>query len=41
MFDAEGNYRDVALIGSCDEGCQTLADKLGWRQDLQELINKK
>lgn len=22
--------RDIAWLGDCDEGCQLLADKLGW-----------
>jgi NAD-dependent deacetylase sirtuin 2 len=29
-FDSDENFRDVAWLGSCDEGCQMLADKLGW-----------
>lgn len=29
-FDSRNNTRDVAWLGDCDEGCQLLADKLGW-----------
>lgn len=29
-FDSKGNTRDVLWLGDCDEGCQLLADKLGW-----------
>jgi len=29
-FDSEDNFRDVAWLGNCDEGCQMLANKLGW-----------
>lgn len=29
-FDRKGNTRDVAWLGDCDDGCQLLADKLGW-----------
>ena len=31
--------RDVAWIGYCDAGCRLLADKLGWTQDLNALID--
>lgn len=29
-FDPETNARDVFWKGNCDDGCQLLADKLGW-----------
>lgn len=29
-FDSRDNFRDVAWLGSCNEGCQMLANKLGW-----------
>lgn len=29
-FDSESNTKDVMWLGNCDEGCQLLADKLGW-----------
>lgn len=28
-FDADSG-RDVAWLGNCDDGCQLLAEKLGW-----------
>jgi len=40
MFDSPKNFRDVAILGPCDDGCYALADKLGWKQDLQNLISK-
>lgn len=30
--------RDVAWIGDCDTGCQLLADKLGWGDELKLLV---
>jgi hypothetical protein len=30
QFDSPDNIRDVALLGNCDDGVQTIADKLGW-----------
>uniref|UniRef100_A0A6A7FRQ6 NAD-dependent protein deacetylase Sirt2-like isoform X1 n=2 Tax=Hirondellea gigas TaxID=1518452 RepID=A0A6A7FRQ6_9CRUS len=32
------NTRDVALLGDCDDGCLLLAEKLGWKEELDELI---
>lgn len=29
-FDSESNTKDVMWLGNCDDGCQLLADKLGW-----------
>ncbi|XP_003740400.1 NAD-dependent protein deacetylase sirtuin-2 [Galendromus occidentalis] len=37
-FDSENNYRDVALLGTCDEGCEELARRLGWEDDLKRII---
>lgn len=37
-FDSENNYRDVALLGTCDEGCEELARRLGWQADLERVI---
>ncbi|XP_037963373.2 NAD-dependent protein deacetylase sirtuin-2 [Plutella xylostella] len=34
----EDSYRDVALLGNCDDGCTTLATKLGWGDALRELV---
>ncbi|KAK9498252.1 hypothetical protein O3M35_004108 [Rhynocoris fuscipes] len=36
-FDQEGT-RDFFLEGTCDDGCQKLAEELGWNSDLEELI---
>ena len=36
----EKNTRDVSLIGDCDEGCWKLADMLGMKQELKDLIEK-
>lgn len=33
----EENYRDVALLGACDDGALQLIDLLGWRQDYDNL----
>lgn len=29
-FDSKENTRDVIWLGDCDDGCQLLADKLGF-----------
>lgn len=39
-FDSEANFRDVALIGTCDNGCREMADRLGWKDDLMKLIDQ-
>lgn len=41
MFDSEHNYRDVAWLGTCDDGCQALADALNWGQDLKRLVSEE
>ncbi|XP_034952360.1 NAD-dependent protein deacetylase sirtuin-2 isoform X2 [Chelonus insularis] len=40
VFDPKNTEtaRDVAWIGDCDTGCQLLADKLGWGEELKKLI---
>ncbi|XP_049858280.1 NAD-dependent protein deacetylase sirtuin-2 [Schistocerca gregaria] len=41
-LDFKSEYsRDVALLGDCDYGCQLLADKLGWGDELRELVAKE
>ncbi|XP_063231502.1 NAD-dependent protein deacetylase sirtuin-2-like isoform X2 [Bacillus rossius redtenbacheri] len=40
-YDSEENTRDVAWLGDCDEGCQLLADKLGWEDDLKALMESE
>lgn len=37
-FDAKDNYRDVAWLGLCDDGCHALAEALGWAEELKKLI---
>ncbi|XP_014218528.1 NAD-dependent protein deacetylase sirtuin-2 isoform X2 [Copidosoma floridanum] len=39
-FDSP-NARDVAWLGDCDAGCQLLAGKLGWKEELNDLITKE
>ncbi|XP_012264948.2 NAD-dependent protein deacetylase sirtuin-2 [Athalia rosae] len=43
MFDnTDGNTgRDVAWLGECDIGCQLLADKLGWGEEMKIFIKKE
>ncbi|KAG0414192.1 hypothetical protein HPB47_008620, partial [Ixodes persulcatus] len=40
-FDSEANYRDVALLGTCDSGCRLVADRLGWKDDLGRLVERE
>ncbi|KAM9318277.1 NAD-dependent protein deacetylase sirtuin-2 [Pholidichthys leucotaenia] len=37
-FDSDKAYRDVAYISTCDDGCLALADLLGWKAQLEELV---
>ncbi|XP_071962034.1 NAD-dependent protein deacetylase sirtuin-2-like isoform X2 [Antedon mediterranea] len=37
-FESENNYRDVAEVSTCDDGCYKLAALLGWKGDLDKLI---
>ncbi|GBP13394.1 NAD-dependent protein deacetylase sirtuin-2 [Eumeta japonica] len=32
------SVRDVARLGDCDDGCQDLADRLGWGDELRALV---
>ncbi|KAJ8713878.1 hypothetical protein PYW08_007498 [Mythimna loreyi] len=34
----EEAVRDVARLGDCDDGCQDLADRLGWGDELRALV---
>lgn len=36
-FDTEKAYRDVALLGNCDQVIDKLCEKLGWKKELDEL----
>jgi len=38
-FDMEDNYRDVVMLGSCDECIITLCASLGWTKELQSIQN--
>uniref|UniRef100_A0A6B0VB07 Putative sirtuin 5 n=1 Tax=Ixodes ricinus TaxID=34613 RepID=A0A6B0VB07_IXORI len=40
-FDSEANYRDVALLGTCDSGCRLVVDRLGWKDDLSRLVERE
>ncbi|XP_029475213.1 NAD-dependent protein deacetylase sirtuin-2 isoform X2 [Rhinatrema bivittatum] len=40
-FDSEKAYRDVAWLGNCDDGCMALADLLGWKKELKEMVTKE
>ncbi|RUS76074.1 hypothetical protein EGW08_016148 [Elysia chlorotica] len=40
-FDGEDNYRDVFKGATCDEGCQELADLLGWGDELKAIVKKE
>uniref|UniRef100_A0A8C8VIC9 NAD-dependent protein deacetylase sirtuin-2 n=1 Tax=Pelusios castaneus TaxID=367368 RepID=A0A8C8VIC9_9SAUR len=40
-FDSEKAYRDVAWLGDCDEGCTALAELLGWKNELEDLVKKE
>jgi len=37
--DPRRNYRDVALLGDCDAEIFNLAEALGWKDDLQRLVD--
>ncbi|XP_038072910.1 NAD-dependent protein deacetylase sirtuin-2-like isoform X2 [Patiria miniata] len=37
-FESKDKYRDVAYLGTCDDGCYKLAEMLGWKDDLDKLI---
>ncbi|XP_046437101.1 NAD-dependent protein deacetylase sirtuin-2-like isoform X2 [Daphnia pulex] len=38
QFHGADNFRDVAWLGDCDEGCFLFAEKLGWKDELNSLI---
>lgn len=40
-YDSDDNTRDVAWLGDCDDGCQLLADKLGWGDELRKLVKEE
>ncbi|NXP96011.1 SIR2 deacetylase, partial [Passerina amoena] len=34
-------HRDVAWLGDCDSGCLALAELLGWKEELEELVQRE
>ena len=38
QFNKMENYRDVALLGTCDEGIWILCELLGWQEELRALM---
>nr|XP_054590919.1 NAD-dependent protein deacetylase sirtuin-2-like [Nothobranchius furzeri] len=40
-FDSDKAYRDVAHISTCDDGCLALAELLGWKAELEEVVKKE
>ncbi|XP_076179616.1 sirtuin 2 isoform X2 [Ptiloglossa arizonensis] len=43
VFDTRSSHGggDVAWLGDCDTGCQLLVEKLGWGDELNDLIKKE
>uniref|UniRef100_A0A8C7MTZ9 NAD-dependent protein deacetylase n=1 Tax=Oncorhynchus kisutch TaxID=8019 RepID=A0A8C7MTZ9_ONCKI len=40
-FDSAKAYRDVAHISTCDDGCLALAELLGWKAELEEMVKRE
>ncbi|XP_040977821.1 NAD-dependent protein deacetylase sirtuin-2 [Aquila chrysaetos chrysaetos] len=40
-FDSDKAYRDVAWLGEWDAGCLALAELLGWKKELEELVRRE
>ncbi|XP_045460989.1 NAD-dependent protein deacetylase sirtuin-2 isoform X2 [Harmonia axyridis] len=40
-FENTKTKRDVFWLGDCDDGCQLLAEKLGWAGELSDMIKKE
>lgn len=40
-FDPANSTRDVFWEGMCDDGCQLFADKLGWGDELRQLVKQE
>eukprot|EP01111_Echinosteliopsis_oligospora_P007013 TRINITY_DN2155_c0_g1_i1.p1 TRINITY_DN2155_c0_g1~~TRINITY_DN2155_c0_g1_i1.p1 ORF type:complete len:393 (-),score=93.93 TRINITY_DN2155_c0_g1_i1:28-1206(-) len=40
LFNHPVNYRDVKLLGKCDDGVKKLVELLGWTDELNALISK-
>jgi NAD-dependent deacetylase sirtuin 2 len=40
-FGSKDSYRDVFQQGDCDDGCLALADLLGWKDELLDLVKRE
>ncbi|KAB5535584.1 hypothetical protein PHYPO_G00119400 [Pangasianodon hypophthalmus] len=40
-FDSDKAYRDVAHLSTCDDGCLAIAELLGWKAELEELVKRE
>lgn len=40
-FSEESGYRDVFQEGTCDDGCKELAEILGWKEELEEMVSRE
>uniref|UniRef100_A0A673HTV5 NAD-dependent protein deacetylase n=1 Tax=Sinocyclocheilus rhinocerous TaxID=307959 RepID=A0A673HTV5_9TELE len=40
-FDSDKAYRDVAYLSTCDDGCMALAELLGWKAELEEMVKRE
>lgn len=40
-YNKAKTYRDVFWEGTCDDGCQKLADLLGWGDELREMVKRE
>ncbi|KAJ6638072.1 NAD-dependent protein deacetylase Sirt2 [Pseudolycoriella hygida] len=40
-FDSPTNYRDIALLGDCDDGVKTLISELGLTDEFEKLVNEQ
>jgi NAD-dependent deacetylase sirtuin 2 len=38
-FNLPNNYRDIALLGDCQEATREFVKLLGWEEDLEALLN--
>lgn len=40
-FGMDNNYRDVSLIGDCQEGVKKLVELIGWKEDFEILLKQR
>uniref|UniRef100_A0A8C2G5U9 NAD-dependent protein deacetylase n=1 Tax=Cyprinus carpio TaxID=7962 RepID=A0A8C2G5U9_CYPCA len=40
-FDSDKAYRDVAHLSTCDDGCMALAELLGWKEELEQMVKRE